>query len=167
MKSPEHSWRLSFLGIMMTALPAFIILRIILIQANPAQSQMLLEMGKEYENAPYVLTPARGQIFDRYGNVMAANKTAYEVGVELRDVKNPDTIALIASVVFGLDYDKVKAAAEIKPSKEAVYAVLTRFATPDQVNKLEQMKEKIQTDLKSNKDKNPPILDGLITTPES
>lgn len=166
MKSPEHSWRLSFLGIMMTALPAFIILRIILIQANPAQSQMLLEMGKEYENAPYVLTPARGQIFDRYGNVMAANKTAYEVGVELRDVKNPDTIALIASVVFGLDYDKVKAAAEIKPSKEAVYAVLTRFATPDQVNKLEQMKEKIQTDLKSNKDKNPPSLDGLITTPK-
>ncbi len=166
MKSPEHSWRLSFLGIMMTALPAFIILRIILIQANPAQSQMLLEMGKEYENAPYVLTPARGQIFDRYGNVMAANKTAYEVGVELRDVKNPDTIALIASVVFGLDYDKVKAAAEIKPSKEAVYAVLTRFATQDQVNKLEQMKEKLQTDLKSNKDKNPPSLDGLITTPK-
>ena len=166
MKNPESLWRFSFLGIVMTALPVLIILRIILIQTNAEQSKMLIEKGEYYRITQHTLVPARGEIYDRYGNILAANKTAYEVGIELRQVRNPETIALIASVVFGLDYDDVKAAAEIEPSNDAVYAVLTRYASQEQINKLELMAEKIQNDGLKSKDKNPPSLKGLVTTPQ-
>lgn len=56
------------------------------------------------------LYPARGEIYDRNGNLLAGNKTVYEVGVDLNTVRldnNTEAIALALSVNAGMDYAKI------------------------------------------------------------
>ena len=91
----------------------------------------------------------------------AGNKTVYEVGITLAEVRNPDTIALICSVVFGLDYDKVKATAELEARPDRVYRVLTQTATQEQIDQYEVMRERVLQDSPTDKEENPPSLRGL------
>jgi cell division protein FtsI/penicillin-binding protein 2 len=164
MKTLTHSWRLSFLAIIFSALPILILGRIILVQANPDWTEQLIESGKQYAWEPHQIIPARGQIFDRWGNILAGNKTVYEVGVTLAEVRNPETIALISSIVFGLDYDEVKAVAEMEARPDQVYRVLTQTATQEQIDQFEIMRERILQESPQGKDENPPSLRGLSYT---
>ena len=96
---------------------------------------------------------------------LAGNKTVYQIGIELQEVKNPQTIALTLNVVLGLDYSKVLAAASMPASKDAVYAVVTDFVTPDKVEHLNQLAQQIVDTYNGSHDKNPPSLAGLKTVP--
>jgi cell division protein FtsI/penicillin-binding protein 2 len=164
MKNLTHSWRFSFLGIILSVVPILILGRIIMVQASPAQTKQLIAFGELYAWEPHNIIPARGQIFDRWGNILAGNKTVYEVGITLAEVRNPDTIALMCSVVFGLDYDKVKATAELEASPDRVYRVLTQTATQEQIDQFEVMRERVLQDSPTDKDENPPSLRGLSYT---
>ena len=66
------SWRYSTLGILLTALAFFIILQMLRIQLSP-QAEALREKGELYSGTWRTLTPARGQIYDRRGNLLAGN----------------------------------------------------------------------------------------------
>jgi len=164
MKTPTHSWRFSFLAIILSVVPVLILGRIISVQANPAQIEQLKAYGEQYAWEPHNIIPARGQIFDRWGNILAGNKTVYEVGITLAEVRNPDTIALICSVVFGLDYDDVKETAELEAKPDRVYRVLTQKATQEQIDQYEVMRERILNDSPTDKNANPPSLRGLSYT---
>ena len=81
------SWRYTTLGILLTALAFFIVLQMLRIQLSP-QAEALREKGELYSGTWRTLTPARGQIYDRRGNLLAGNRTVYEVGVILGEVEN-------------------------------------------------------------------------------
>ncbi len=158
------SWRYTTLGILLSALAFFIVVQMLRIQLSP-QAEALREKGELYSGTWRTLTPARGQIFDRRGNLLAGNRTVYEVGVVLGEVENPSTIALALNAVVDAEYDEVFAAASTEPSGDAVYATLARFVTEDQKLRLEQLSEEMDLAYGDRSDSNRPSLAGLTFDP--
>jgi len=159
----ENSSRYTFLGLLISLLPIAIVFQMLRIQTNPEDVKKFLDQGASYSGMVKVVEPVRGQIYDRYGHLLAGNKTVYEVGVELSQVTNPDTIALTLKVVLNLDYATVFAAASQPASENAVYAKLTDYVTQDQVNELKNLDEKMKQTY--GQGKKAPSLNGLVYTP--
>ncbi len=162
--SYQGSWRFTTLGILITTLAVFIVVQMLRIQLSP-QAQALREKGELYSGSWRTLTPARGQIYDRWGNLLAGNKTVYEVGVILEQVENPSTIALAMNAVVDADYDDVFTAASTEPSSDAIYATLARFVTEEQKQRLEQLAKEMETAYSNHKDINKPSLAGITFEP--
>jgi cell division protein FtsI/penicillin-binding protein 2 len=162
--SSMGSWRYTTLGILLSALAFFIVVQMLRIQLSP-QAEALREKGELYSGTWRTLTPARGQIFDRRGNLLAGNRTVYEVGVVLGEVENPSTIALALNAVVDAEYDEVFAAASTEPSGDAVYATLARFVTEDQKLRLEQLSEEMDLAYGDRSGSNRPSLAGLAFDP--
>jgi cell division protein FtsI/penicillin-binding protein 2 len=159
-----NSWRYSTLAILLTAFAVFIIIQMLRIQISP-QAQALRDKGELYSGTWRTITPARGQIYDRRGNLLAGNNTVYEVGVVLDEVENPSTIALAMNAVVDSDYDEVFAAASTAPSSEAVYATLARFVTEEQKQRLEQLAQEMAVAYENKNDPSRPSLAGLSFEP--
>jgi cell division protein FtsI/penicillin-binding protein 2 len=161
----EHNWRYTFLGILMSFLPLLIVSRIVIIQANPKALEGLLDKSQLYTGKYIKVEPARGQIYDRWGDLLAGNKTVYEVGVELAQVRNPESIALAANIVLGMDYNEVLQIAKTPLSKNAVYRVLTNYVSEEKIDRLDAMAEQMQASEPIGDDQPAPSLSGLIYTP--
>lgn len=162
--SNPGSWRYTTLGILLTALAIFIVVQMLRIQLSP-QAEALREKGELYSGTWRTITPARGQIYDRWGHLLAGNKTVYEAGVILDEVENPSTIALALNAVLDADYDQVFSAASTEPSPDAIYATLARFVTEDQKQRLDQLAEEMKSAYGDQKDGNRPSLAGLTFEP--
>ncbi|UCD41456.1 MAG: hypothetical protein JSV69_12910, partial [Chloroflexota bacterium] len=160
----QSSWRYTTLGILVTALAVFVVIQMLRIQLSP-QAQALRDKGELYSGAWRTITPARGQIYDRWGNLLAGNNTVYEVGVVLAEVENPSTIALAMNAVIDADYDEVFSAASQEPSAEAIYATLARFVTEDQKQRLEQLAEEMEAAYSNRDEENRPSLAGITFDP--
>ena len=134
----EHiAWRYALLGTFFTLAALAILVQLVRIQVDPRKTSFLNQgevLGKEWKT----YYPARGQIYDRAGHLLAGNTRVYEVGVELNQVENPHTIALALSVSLGLDYEKTKALASQTPSDDAVHQVLANYVTQEKIDLLEQ-----------------------------
>ena len=161
----EQSWRYTTLGILFSALAAFVVLQMVRIQTSP-QAEVFRSQGEVYAGNWRTVKPARGQIYDRLGNLLAGNITVYEVGVELAFVENPSTIALALNAVTDADYEDVFAAASRKPSSNAVFAVLANNVTEEQMLRLEQFTEEMNLAYGESKDESRPSLAGLVFTPQ-
>lgn len=160
-----NTWRFTLLGALLSILPILVVFRMVSIQLNPKQVEVFTKQSAIYSEACRTITPSRGEIYDRYGSLLAGNKVVYEVGAELQYVKNPQTIALTLNVVLGTDYAKSFAAASMKASDTAVYAVLANYVTQDKVDRLTQLKKQIADTYGGSKEKNPPSLAGLVFQP--
>lgn len=158
------SWRYTTLGILLTALAVFIVVQMLRIQLSP-QAEALRDKGELYSGTWRTITPARGQIYDRWGHLLAGNRTVYEVGVILQEVENPSTIALAMNAVIDADYDEVFSAASTEPSADAIYATLARFVTEDQKQRLEQLAGEMQLAYGERKGSNRPSLAGITFDP--
>lgn len=159
-------WRYYLTGAMISVLPILIILRMIMIQTNPDQVATLREQIGLYEGATVTLQPERGEIYDRWGNLMAGNKIVYEIGAELQSVRNPDTIAMTLSFVLGVDYNYVFTMASQEASPDAVYAVLARNVSQEQADQLRELSAKMDEQYGNSSDENPPSLEGLMYEPK-
>jgi hypothetical protein len=49
--------------------------QILLIQTNPEQANLFREQGDAYSGGLHTVYPARGQIYDRWGHLLAGNTT--------------------------------------------------------------------------------------------
>ena len=156
----DTGWRYPFLGAVFSVLPVLIVLQIVRIQASPTQVARFLEQSEILSSEYRLVTPARGQIYDRWGNLLAGNKTVYEVGVELQYVRNPETIAQTAAVVLGVDYADAFAAASKTASDTAVYAVLADNVSKEKIDNLQIIIEQMEQTY-SVYEKGAPSLDGL------
>jgi cell division protein FtsI/penicillin-binding protein 2 len=142
-------WRYLTVAVVMMLIGATIPVQIVRIQNSP-------EVAGVIGNGAYVwktFYPARGEIYDRHGNLLAGNKTVYEVGVDLNampavrtkalDVQK--TIALDAQITLGIDPDKA-----LKKMMDAAantqYIKLADFVDADKANQLMQLQEKVQAD---------------------
>ena len=159
-----NAWRYSTLGILLTAFAVFIIIQMLRIQISP-QAQDLRDKGELYSGTWRTITPARGQIYDRRGNLLAGNKTVYEVGVILAEVENPSTIALAMNAVVDSDFDQVFTAASTEPSPDAIYATLAKFVTEEQKQRLEQLSGEMAEAYGNRNDSDRPSLAGLVYEP--
>lgn len=160
----EFAWRYTTLGVLLSALAGFIMIQMLRIQISPQADDLRLK-GEIFSGNITTITPARGEIYDRGGNLLASNTTVYEVGVELADVKNPGTIALAMNAVIGSNYDDIFSAASLKQSPDAVYASLARPVTAEQKARLEQLAEEMRTAYSDSKEQDRPNLAGLVFTP--
>jgi len=161
----EHVWRYTLLGTIFTLLALAIVGQMVRIQLNPEQVAYFKERRTLNEGGYHTIYPARGLIYDRYGNVLAGNTKVYEVGVELAWVENPHTISLALNVVLGLDYKQVLQAVSQEPSANAVYVVLSNFVPQDKIDKLESYRKEIEQTYQRSRDKDRPSLEGLVYVP--
>jgi cell division protein FtsI/penicillin-binding protein 2 len=139
-----------------------IVAQILRIQLSP-QAHIFREQGDIYAGEWRTVKPPRGLIYDRWGNLLAGNQTVYEIGVELKDVRNPETIAFTLMGVLQADYDRIYAAASrqysVDPERPAVYAVLANNVTEEQKQRIESMAREMSTQVGS-KDQVPPACVG-------
>lgn len=162
--STSGAWRFTTLGILLSALAVFIVVQMLRIQISP-QAEALRDKGELYSGTWRTITPARGQIYDRRGNLLAGNQTVYEVGLVLAEVENPSTIALALNAVLDADYDEIFSAASTEPSSEAIYVTLARFVTEEQKQRLEELAKEMIVAYGDRKDANRPSLAGITFEP--
>src|SRR4030042_1292917 len=164
MKEQDRSRRYSMLGALLSIFPVVIILQMVRIQANPELIARVKEISLDMTNPYLTISPTRGQIFDRRGDLLAGNRTVYEVGVELQDVENPMTIAQTVSALLGVDYENALARASLSPSKSAVYSRLVDNVPQDEIDKLDLNIDQMDEIYARSPDENAPSLRGLVIT---
>lgn len=161
----KHMWRYNLVGGLMFIMPLMVVFQMVRIKVNPRQVEKLISVGKAYSGEYQILTPARGRIYDRWGSLMVGNKTAYEVGIEIRKVRNPSTIAQTSEMVLGLDYADVFAAASLEATDTAVYRVVATNVEEEKINQLILLIEQMQHLYGSSCEKDAPSLSGLAFKP--
>ena len=77
--------RLNILGIILTTLTGLIFMRMIYVQFSNGGQELLKEAEANYRYEHEEIVPARGSIYDRWGNLLAGNKVVYEVGINLNN----------------------------------------------------------------------------------
>ena len=71
------------------------------------QAQTFLMQGDRYAGEFQTMYPERGEIYDRNGHLLAGSRTVYEVGVSLRDMKDPQAMAYALSMYLGLTQEEI------------------------------------------------------------
>ena len=138
MKNP-NSGRFLLVEVILLFFGFFILARIFRIQ-HSAEAKALLE-----GSGPLTLRtfyPARGEILDRDGHLLAGNKIVYEIGVSIASLEknnNAETIALASSYYLGTDYQTVFDCLT-HPASNQTFIVLSNFASPDVKQKFEDLK---------------------------
>jgi cell division protein FtsI/penicillin-binding protein 2 len=158
-------WRYAFLGAVIAVMPVLIAIQVIRIQVDPSQWEKILKESVNWSNRWRTIVPARGQLYDRWGNLLAGNRTVYEVGVELQYVENPTTIAQTVATMLDVDYMDAFAKASLEPSETAVYAVLTDNVPQEKVDQLQALIENMEDTYSRSRGEGAPSLMGLVLTP--
>lgn len=161
----EYLWRYNLVGAVLFVMPVMIFFQVLRITTNPTQVEQIIEEGKFLSGEYKTITPARGKIYDRWGHLLAGNKTAYEVGIELNKVSNPETIAQTLNLVLGIDYSKALGDASLKASDTSVYRVVARSVSQEKVEQLKQLIVQMDELYGSSREKNAPSLRGLVFKP--
>jgi len=131
----EHSWRYLLMGGFFALMGVLIMYKTFTIQSSP-DAVVFLNQSEYYSRLLKTVYPPRGEIYDRNGNLLAGNRTVYEIGVELASVHDPKSIALALSALVGADYNKVLGAASQPASADAIYAVVADYVLPEKIELL-------------------------------
>lgn len=161
----ENIWRYTLLGAIFTLLGFLVLGKLVSFQLDPESKQQFVEEQGKYSGGWHTVYPARGQITDRWGHLLAGNVTMYEVGVNLVQVKNPHTIALTLNVILGLDYSAVRESIE-NPDEGLVYLVLDDYVSKEDIERLKKYQEEITNTYGGIGGEDAPSLEGLSWTPK-
>jgi len=125
-----------------------IIVQMVRIQ-NSEQAKIFLSQGDLYSGEFNTVYPERGEIYDRNGHLLAGNRTVYEVGVNLKTMKDPKSLAYILGTYLGLTYDDVYNKLTDSPESWE-YVVIQDYVGAETVTSLQQLiKQKDDADDKS------------------
>ena len=117
------------------------------------QAKIFLSQGDRYSGEFRMFYPERGEIYDRLGHLLAGNRTVYEVGVSLNEMRSPESLAHTLSTYLGLSYEEIYD--KLTNSPEAwEYIVVQDFVGAETVTLLQELVQ----DLEEKEDFN---LDGL------
>ena len=102
MKVPHYP-RFLFIGILLSLAGLMVVAQMVHIQTS-VQAKDVSDYGKTWSYVPQTIFPERGKIYDRQGSLLVGNQLLYEIGINLIDVTDPETIARAMETVLGLDY---------------------------------------------------------------
>ena len=148
--------RANFIAIFFVLGAVAIIFQVIRIQTSKEADQFR-KMGKDSIWVVRTLPSERGRIFDQHLHMLAGNKTVYELGVSLKDVQNPNTIAMTLNSVLGMDYQRVLDDIT-NPPAGSVYRVENRFVTSEKAKQLQDLQTQMADKYRNDGD---PSLAGL------
>ncbi len=157
----QYQWRSLLLSGLLGIISVAIIFQMVRIQTSP-QAASLRDQGDMYQGEYQTIYPPRGEIYDRNGHLLAGNKTVYEVGVNLGELRNPQTIALALNVALGMDAAQVITLLTQAPASQS-YAYLKDYVPADKIAELENLKD--QFDAQDTGGENVPSLAGLTFKP--
>lgn len=113
-----------------------IIVQMVRIQNLPG-SEIILAQSESLSGTTQIIYPDRGKIYDRWGHLLAGDETTYEIGIDLNQVSDPETIATVCASVLGLDYSTVLGYARTKAGDNGqYYIVLDNFVDSEKVEQL-------------------------------
>lgn len=84
-----------------------VIVQMVRIQ-NSEQAKAFLRQGDLYAGEYRTFYPERGEIYDRNGHLLAGNRTVYEVGVSLTELRDVEAMAYVLSVYLNMTEEEVK-----------------------------------------------------------
>ncbi len=157
--------RFRSIGILLTVMGIAIILQIVRMQFS-ADARTIETEVETYSYYNQKLEPIRGLIYDRHGNLLAGNKTVYEIGVDPQyipdrlvdkfiwaaltvfpdldlsayaEYKDQPDAEILANIIARLKEKQAKAKAEHDRKNLHQNFVLERFATPEQAYQIFQL----------------------------
>jgi len=155
--------RMTIVATGLTFFFALIILQMLRIQ-NSTQHQELSQWADEkFTYAIEKYYPERGNIYDRYGRLLAGNEDVYEVGVLHQYVANPVTIASTLAGINDLTYSEIyNTASRSYVPEKIVYSLLTDFLPSSVIDILSDIKQSFEIDNPFGENPAKPSLRGLV-----
>jgi cell division protein FtsI/penicillin-binding protein 2 len=170
----DYTRRYFLAGLAFVVAAVVIVAQIVRIQVGPV-AQALRDQGDIYNWDLHTFYPERGQIFDRWGHLLAGSETIYEVGIDLRTKgKSPETIAYVLSKVLAPGhpeydaqsyYNDVFTIASTEPSTTTVYCVVADYVTQQEVDEIRQWDQQYEVLYRNRNIKDRPTLKGLAFSP--
>ncbi len=141
--------RFYLVGIAIILFALAIVFRLVQIKTDPVFHEISEKVGNQATYKPKDFEPVRGNIYDRWGNLLAGNNEVYEIGVNLNQITeiNKEEIINFISSVTGLNRDYVKNRVEIPyqpdPLKEnyAVFSTIYKNGTKEMIETIDLAKE--------------------------
>ena len=138
-------WRFNLLGVLFLLTGVMIIIQLVRLQFSPERNEFV-SMGDQYSRTLHIFYPPRGEIYDRWGRLLAGSMLVYEVGVQVANVQNADTIAFALSKVLGDHpeydyadyYDDVYAVIHRAQISKTAYVQVADFVTPEELTQLQE-----------------------------
>ena len=133
--NPPFYRRYVAITILCAILATAVVVQMIRINYTP-YAEDLIAVSADYQGIQRTIYPARGTIYDRSGHILATNKVGYEVGIELKFVSDPESIASVVSDLSDtLDYATAFEIAnkEKLESGENRYFVLANYVSEEQI----------------------------------
>jgi len=158
--------RIFVVGIALSLFAFLILAQMVRIQ-NSHQHQALSKWAdEEYSYAVENYYPERGNIYDRWGRLLAGNEDVYEIGLMLEYVQNPQTIAQTLNGIHELAYaDLLEISSKAYDPKNSVYAVLTDFLPSGVIDALSEIKQEYERINPLGQKESKPSLRGLVWHP--
>jgi len=159
---PPFYFRYIIIALVCGVLGIAIVVQMVRINYSPT-AQDLISKSADYQGVEKLVYPPRGTIYDRSGNILATNKSAYELGIDLKFVVDPESIAFAAASLFDdLDYEEVYSLANTeKQENENRYFVLVSYISEEKILELEQL-EKNYKERRVEARSTKPSLQGLV-----
>jgi cell division protein FtsI/penicillin-binding protein 2 len=158
--------RLTIIGGLLSAASLLIVFQMARIQTSSKHQELSRWADEQYSYAIENYYPERGNIYDRWGRLLAGNEDVYEAGLMLQYVTNPSTIAQTLDGVNGLKYkDVLDNASKTFDSQKSIYAVLTDFLPSGVVDVLSEIKQQYEIENPFGQDLKKPSLRGLVWYP--
>ncbi|GAB4450087.1 MAG: penicillin-binding protein 2 [Anaerolineales bacterium] len=119
-----------------------VIVQILRIQ-NSEQAKIFLANGDIYAGEFRTFYPERGEIYDRNGHLLAGNRTVYEVGVSLPEMKDVNALAYVLSVYLNMTEEEIKDKLLNSP-KTWTYIVVKDYVDAGAVDALQQVVNQLE-----------------------
>ena len=131
--------RLKMIGALFSAIGLAIVLQMVRVQSSPQAKELISYLEKTYNQEVRIIKPERGNIYDRWGSLLAGNTEVYEIGIAPPQVINSETVAQDLSSILGLDYASIKKIARsyVEEGNEQ-YTIVADFVPAEKVRQLEQ-----------------------------
>jgi len=161
----SHHGRYVFVVLICAILGVAIVVQMVRINYT-TYGQQLIAKSADYQGVEKIIYPSRGTIYDRSGHILATNQVGYELGIDLKFVNDPESIAFsVASIMDDLDYVKIFGLANTeKRENENRYFVLSSYVSKEKINELSRLKENY-ADRRQQQKSTKPSLSGLVWYP--
>lgn len=158
--------RLNLIGAICSFIVIVIIFQLFRIQNSEQYIELSEKADQTYTYEKRIVYPERGNIYDRWGHLLAGNEEVYEVGVLLQYVKNAKAIADTLSIIPDVNYEKAFETASLEYGNgKNIYGIIADFLPSGVIDALSKIKEEYETLNPEGEDPDLPSLRGMVWYP--